>query len=325
MKTALFCNHFSALHLLGYLSQEKHLSMICLPAPSSVMYQEISMICHMQNIPLICYSEGASAVADKLREHAIELAVIFTFPHILPPQVTEAPAYGTWNLHGSPLPKYRGADPLFWQIRNGEKKAGLTLHRATTRADRGDIFSCTTTDISPVEIKGTLFDKVAQLASGLVSRLIDQLGGGIEPVLTKQDEAEASSQDRPQLDDLIVRWNDMDASAVMHLIHACNPDYSGALCWLRGTEVRLLEAESFHCSSPIQAKPGCIINAPDDPNLYIVCAKNSYVRINVLSTANAIASGIKFKMMFGLRSGEHFTESPNATPLAGGGTSPLSH
>lgn len=280
------------------------------------MYMEVSLLCQMQRIPLIFYSDGADIIASKIRDLQIELGLIFTFPHILPAQVTEAPLHGTWNFHGSPLPAYRGPDPLFWQIRNGERTAALTLHRATTKVDAGDIAACRTTDITPLEIKGTLFDKISQMAPGMASEMIDKLSAGIELDLTPQDKGKVSTQARPGIEDLIIRWEQMDATEVLHLIHACNPDYSGAMSWIRGSEVRLLEAESFHCNTPIKAAQGCIINAPDDPNLYVVCAKDSYIRANVISTANAISSGIKFKSMFGLRSGEMFSDQPQGKVLS---------
>ncbi|SHI65901.1 methionyl-tRNA formyltransferase [Rubritalea squalenifaciens DSM 18772] len=313
MKTALYCNHFAAFHLLGHLTQTGQLSLVCLPGKDCPMYVEAELLCRMRQIPLVCYEDGEEQLSNALREHGIDLAIVFTFPHRLSGSLCQTPAHGTWNLHGSPLPAYRGPDPLFWQIRKGESKAGLTLHRASARIDAGEIFACTTTDISPVEIKGSLFDKIAQLAPDLVSRLIQQLDNGEELKLTAQNDKLASEQKRPTLEDLIIRWDSMDASEVARLIHASNPDYGGALTWIRGTEVRMLEAESFHCRTPLNAKPGCIIHAPDDPNLYVVCAKDSYIRVNVLSSANAIATGARLKVMFGLRSGELFADSPQAS------------
>ena len=82
---------------------------------------------------------GKKKFKDILKEYNIDLGIVATFGKIIPKDVIESIPLGIINVHSSLLPKYRGANPIFWAIRNGEKEFGITAHYLNERIDEGDI------------------------------------------------------------------------------------------------------------------------------------------------------------------------------------------
>lgn len=313
MKTIVFCNHLLSLPLITDLQENQNLLAVVIPLSHDSHLDEIRLFCALKQIPLLPYTADSSneELISKLVALKPEIGVIFTFPHILAQTIFDIPLHGSWNLHGSPLPKYRGADPVFWQIANGvEKSMALCLHRVSSRPDKGDIFDTQFVELHEHDTKGTCMSKLAQLAPPMITQLHKQLDCPESIRLKHQDETKASYQPRPTLDDITIQWNIMSAQAIHNLVRATNPDYSGAITWFRGSEIKIIETDAFETNTPIQATPGsCIDAAADDPNLYVVCAQQSFIRINIAAASNIIGSGVKIKKLFNIKSGESFSNS----------------
>lgn len=111
---------------------------------------------------------------SQLREWKADLQIVVAF-RMLPEVVWNMPRYGTFNLHASLLPQYRGAAPINWAIINGEKETGITTFFLNHTIDTGDIIDQIHVPILPEESFGDIHDKLMYLGGDLVLKTVDNL------------------------------------------------------------------------------------------------------------------------------------------------------
>ena len=117
--------------------------------------------------------------------------VIIAYGQIIPARLIEIPRLGWINLHGSLLPKYRGAAPINWAIINGEKRTGLTTMQIDAGLDTGPMLLKFETDIGPDETAPELYARLAEAGAPLVAETLQGLERGtITPV--PQDNSQAT-------------------------------------------------------------------------------------------------------------------------------------
>lgn len=156
---------------------------------------------------------------ETLRAMEPELIVVAAYGKILPPDVLAIPKYGCINVHGSLLPKYRGAAPIQWAVLNGEKISGVTIQRMAEGIDTGDILARAETEIGPDETSGELFDRLKVLGAELLIDTVDKLNTFTpEP----QDEALATYAPMLQKEMGAIDWT-KSAAAVHNLVRGLNP------------------------------------------------------------------------------------------------------
>lgn len=112
-----------------------------------------------------------------LKNLGANLQIVVAF-RMLPKAVWQMPALGTFNLHASLLPDYRGAAPINWAIINGEKETGVTTFFIDEKIDTGAVIMQSKIDISPTENAGDLHDKLMHLGSDLVLKTIESIESG---------------------------------------------------------------------------------------------------------------------------------------------------
>lgn len=114
---------------------------------------------------------------DTLKEINADLFIVIAF-RMLPEVVWQMPRLGTFNLHASLLPKYRGAAPINWAVINGEKETGVTTFFLKHEIDTGDIIQQETIDIKPQENVGDIHDKLMHLGAKMVVKTVKAIEGG---------------------------------------------------------------------------------------------------------------------------------------------------
>ena len=123
-----------------------------------------------------------------LRAYNPDVIVVVAFGQIIPLSILKMPKYGCVNIHGSLLPKYRGAAPIQWAVLDGEKETGITTILMDEGIDTGDILLKKTIKIDTDETSGSLFDKLKALGAETILETLDELEkGSITP--TKQGES----------------------------------------------------------------------------------------------------------------------------------------
>ena len=131
------------------------------------------------------------ALRATLEEIAPEAILVVAYGRIIPPWMLDLPRFGNLNLHGSLLPKYRGAAPIQWAVANGETETGVTTMRLDAGLDTGDVLLERRVPIGPETTSAELFPVLAQAGAGLMVETLAGLEAGtVEP--KPQDHAAAS-------------------------------------------------------------------------------------------------------------------------------------
>src|SRR5439155_4813752 len=120
-----------------------------------------------------------------------QMIVVVAYGKILPPWLVHFAPYGALNLHGSLLPRYRGAAPVHWAIANGETETGVCSMKVDEGLDTGPVLMCEKTPIQPDEPVQELYERLAGIGAGLMERTVQGLVDGTLRA-TPQDDSQAS-------------------------------------------------------------------------------------------------------------------------------------
>lgn len=205
-------------------------------------------------------------VLDELKP---QLIAVVAYGKILPEYILDFPEYGCVNVHGSVLPKYRGAAPIQWAIINGDKTTGVTTQYMKMGVDTGDIIFTDETEILPDETYGELYTRLSQSGAELLLKTVNAIKDGTAP-RTEQDESEATHAPMLTKETGHIDWT-KSADEVLSLIRGTNPwPMSYAMC---GDE--MMKVFGVKKGSGFDAPPGKIRIV--NKKLEISCGKDSVV------------------------------------------------
>ena len=211
-------------------------------------------------------------VAALLRELSPQLVVVVAYGRLLPKEVLEIPPMGCVNLHGSLLPKYRGAGPIQWAVINDEAVTGVTTMYMGEELDAGDMLLKEETPIGENETAGELFDRLSGIGARLLAETIEELEKGTV-VPKPQDPSQVSYA--PMLDKKMA-WVDFTQPArkVHKLICGLSP-WPSALCGLDGKTLKLHRSV---CVEGYRGEPGTIL---DDQRMIVACGQGAIELLEV--------------------------------------------
>ncbi|WP_428306966.1 methionyl-tRNA formyltransferase [Lacipirellula sp.] len=205
-------------------------------------------------------SEEAVAELQSLKP---DLLVVCDYGEILKPAALAVAPHGGINLHGSLLPKYRGAAPVQWAVLNGDAETGNTVIQMTAGLDAGPCLGIDVLPIDPDESAGTLEARLAARGGDLVLQVIDALAAGTAMPI-KQDRQQASKAPRLEKEHGAIDWS-RDAQAIKNQVRALDPWPRAYTSWQRGAgePLRLiLHRTSVVSPSPDPAAaPGMVLEA----------------------------------------------------------------
>ena len=157
---------------------------------------------------------------NELKALKADLQIVVAF-RMLPKIVWQMPKLGTFNLHASLLPEYRGAAPIHWAIINGETKTGVTTFFIDDKIDTGEIILQEEIDISATETVGSLHNKLMFLGAGLVSKTVNLIAEG-NVKTKKQPELEEKSAPKLNTENTKIDWSD-SLDNIYNKIRGLNP------------------------------------------------------------------------------------------------------
>lgn len=160
---------------------------------------------------------------SEIRALDIDLGIVIAF-RMLPELVWAMPRLGTFNLHASLLPEYRGAAPINWAIINGEKRTGVTTFLLNHEIDKGAIVCQKEVDILPEDNIGTLYDKLMYIGAELVTYTVDRIAeGNIEP-REQQHIDESTLKPAPKIfkEDCAIDWS-RNGESIVNLVRGLSP------------------------------------------------------------------------------------------------------
>ena len=194
---------------------------------------------------------------SQIRYQKPDLMVVVAYGQILKKQILELPELGCWNVHGSLLPKYRGASPIAAAVRDLQKRTGVTIMQMNEGLDTGDILGKVATRIRPGETTGLLHDRLAKKAGPLLLYLLEKAKKG-KLKSSRQNSQEASVAPRMKKEDGKIDWAKNPEEIDAH-IRAMQP-WPGAYAWVPdGTDQKMLKIFSVILSKRAKGKPGEIV------------------------------------------------------------------
>lgn len=176
---------------------------------------------------------------NTLREFNPDLMVTAAFGQLLSQEILDIPKYGCINVHGSLLPRYRGAAPIQWSIINGETVTGVTTMMTNIGMDTGDILLSEEVTVGEDETYGELYSRLSLIGAGLLKKTIAELLDG-NLKRTPQKEELSSKCRMIQKEDSMVDFS-KSAREINNLIRGLNPSPS-AYTLLDGQRLKLYKA-----------------------------------------------------------------------------------
>lgn len=207
---------------------------------------------------------------EELRGIDADLFVVVAF-RMLPREVWQMPRLGTFNIHGSLLPAYRGAAPVNHAIMNGETRTGVTSFFLSHEIDTGGIIMQRDTEIAPDENVGSLYDRLAAMGAELCVDTVKAIADGTA-VVTPQPEGEYPAAPKIFKDDCRIDWT-RPAAEVYNKIRGLSP-YPAAWTEILLAGGKPLQTKIFAVAAPVEAPegavPGDVVTGRRD--MAVVCA-----------------------------------------------------
>lgn len=188
-----------------------------------------------------------------------DLIAVAAFGRILPPAILNLPSRGCLNVHGSLLPKYRGAGPIQWAIMNGETETGITTMLMDEGMDTGAILLQERLAIVPDDTAGTLSPRLAELGGRLLIKTITQLKAGTL-VPCQQDHAQATMAPLLKKEDGVIDWT-MSATTIANRIRGLTP-WPGAYTFAQEDRWTIWRAVAI--TEQVKDPPGTVTQVTKD-------------------------------------------------------------
>ncbi len=158
---------------------------------------------------------------EEIKKINPEVICVVAYGKILPKEILDIPKYGCINVHGSLLPKYRGAAPIQWAILNGEKTTGVTTMYMDVGMDTGDIILKEEVQIGEDETTGELWNRLSKIGGKLLVETLKQIENGtIKRIPQGEDFSMAPMLNK---DMAKINWNEQTSEQIKNLVRGLNP------------------------------------------------------------------------------------------------------
>ena len=202
----------------------------------------------------------------RLRELAPEVIIVVAYGKLLPKAVLDIPPHGCINVHGSLLPRWRGAAPIQWAVIAGDEMAGVTTMQMAEGLDTGDMLLTYETKVGEKETAGELFDRLAQSGAELLTQTLVQLD---EITPRPQDDAQSCYAHMLDKQMAVIDWS-KSAHEIDCLIRGLNP-WPIALTTLSGERLKVFAAEK----AAGNGEPGTVLEADPKKGLTVACGEGA--------------------------------------------------
>ena len=206
-----------------------------------------------------------------LNELRCEIIVVVAYGKLLPREILEFPPLGCINIHGSLLPKYRGAAPIQWAIINGERESGVTSMFMAEELDAGDMLYSRKTPILEGETAGELYSRLGVIGAELLSETIDMISKS-KAVGIPQNNSEATFAPPLKKNMSPIDWTDT-ATRIRDKVRGFNP-WPIATAELNGLVYKIFSVDIGDKQKA--GVPGDIINT-DNNELEVICANGTVI------------------------------------------------
>lgn len=202
---------------------------------------------------------------EKLKAINPDVICVVAYGKIIPKEILEIPKYGCINVHGSLLPKYRGAAPIQWAVLNGDKETGVTTMFMDEGMDTGDMILKKKVQIGDNETTGELWDRLSEIGAKALVETLEQLEKGTAKREKQSDDftiAPMLNKEMAKID-----WENKNAQEIKNLVRGLNP-LMGAYTFLNEKKIKFWKVK--YIEKDVVAKPGEVILANPKEGLEIM-------------------------------------------------------
>ena len=214
---------------------------------------------------------------DEMKNLNPDVICVVAYGKILPKEILEIPKLGCINVHGSLLPKYRGAAPIQWAVINGEKQTGITTMYMDIGMDTGDMILKEVVDIGEDETTGELWDRLSKIGGKLLVNTLKLIESGNAPREKQGDYFTIAPMLNKEMAQ--INWNEKTALEIKNLVRGLNP-IMGAYTFINDKRVKLWKVSIISYNEIVgaglvpsqeleNAKFGDIVLASDKQGLFL--------------------------------------------------------
>ena len=181
-----------------------------------------------------------SEFIEEIKQLNPDVICVVAYGKILPKEILDIPKYGCINVHGSLLPKYRGAAPIQWAVLNGDKKTGITTMYMDVGMDTGDMILKEEVKIGKDETTGELWARLSKIGGKLLVETLKQIEQGTAPREKQGDDfttAPMLNKEMAKID-----WENKTAQEIKNLVRGLNP-IMGAYTYLNGKKIKFWKVD----------------------------------------------------------------------------------
>ena len=219
---------------------------------------------------------------EEIKKLEPDVICVVAYGKILPKEILEIPKLGCINVHGSLLPKYRGAAPIHWAVINGEKVTGVTTMYMDVGMDTGDMILKEETEIAPDETTGELWYRLAKIGADLLVKTLEQIENKTAPRIPQGEDFSMA----PMLDKEMskIDWESKTAQEIKNLVRGLNP-IMGTYAYLNGKKIKIWKVDVVKANSE-DTKNGTVLKSDSKDGLYIK-AKDGVIKVLEIQGENA--------------------------------------
>ena len=265
---------FAATHLQALISQHEVVAVYTQPdrpagRGKKLNASPVKLLAEQNNLPIY----QPQSLKDPEQQTLLvnlqaDIMVVVAYGLILPQVVLDAPRLGCINVHGSILPRWRGAAPIQRAVEAGDKETGVTIMQMDAGLDTGAMLTITRCPIEPSETSGSLYDKLAALGAPALLSTLDKLKAGTA-VAVAQDNEQSTYAKKIDKAEALIDWS-QPAIIIDQRIRAFSP-FPAAYTEIEGLRVKIWAAQT---STQQLGTPGEIV-AADDNGLLVGCGQGS--------------------------------------------------
>ncbi len=258
---------------------------------------------------------NAPAGIELVRSLGPDLLVTAAYGQILSAELLGVPTLGGINLHGSILPRYRGAAPVARAIEQGETESGVTVIRMSPRVDAGGMIAVARTPIDPDETAGELEARLAAIGAPRIVEAVAAVAAG-SAVVQAQKKAKATKAPKLAKDDGRIDWS-KPARAVHDLVRAMQPWPTATTLWQSAeagkAPLRLIVHRTAVRDEPTTAEPGRVVES-EAGRLVVAAGRGAVELLEIQIPGKRRMPAAEFLRGHRVYPGDRMGESPTAGP-----------
>lgn len=300
---------FAAVHL-GHLLSCGHKVLCCVTGPDKAQGRgmklsvpPIKVMASEWKIPCLQpLTLKGGDIINSLKSYGADIFVVVAYGRLLTQEILDIPKILSMNVHGSLLPKYRGAAPVNWAILNGEKETGVTIQKMVLALDAGDIISQEVMSISDDENAAQLRKRMAQVGARLLVKVLEQQP--MDPLLlTSQDKARVSWAPKLTKEMGLIDWNSQ-GRLIFNQVRGLQP-WPGAYTFYNGKMIKITQTEILK-KDAAKSVPGRVLGVSKN-GFQVACSDGTLLIKEVQPEAGKVMPASSFVAGYKITQGSLLT------------------